>query len=93
MAKTDRADGMAILCTGPVLEIAKDVWFIWQKDGHPPRFVHPTEERANREAQRLARRWPGTSFIVMHAVRKFRVEKPAEVDYRAHAEIGEVPWP
>jgi hypothetical protein len=59
-----------------VAEEPRDRWWIWQKNGHPPRFAWPTEEQANAEAQRLARRNPGQAFIVMHSTRKFRVEVP-----------------
>jgi hypothetical protein len=69
-------DDLTEVLEAPVLELAKETWWIWQKKGHPPRFAWETEAKAIAEAQRLARRYPNTSFIVMHSVRKFRTEVP-----------------
>jgi hypothetical protein len=71
----------------PVDEVRKETWWLWQKRDHPPRFAWESEEAANTEAQRLARRYPGNSFIVMHSVRQFRVELPPEPAAPAAAEV------
>lgn len=71
-------NGLVALCEEPEA-IEREVWFIWNKYGHPPHFAHPTEELANAEAQRLAAKHPGKSFLVMRSMRKFRVE-PAVAD-------------
>lgn len=64
---------LAAMCADPETT-PKDAWFIWQKNGHPPRFAHATEESALTEAARLATAYPGKSFLVMHCLHKVRVE-------------------
>jgi hypothetical protein len=43
----------------------KGEFFVWTKSGRPPRFAHPTQEAAEKEAERLAKLNPGKKFIVM----------------------------
>lgn len=46
-------------------------WFVWRKNGRPPRFSHPSQKAALTEAARLSVNNPGELFIVMkgkHAV-------------------------
>lgn len=74
---THRHDNLAEICDDPAPE-PKDVWFVWTKMGRRPCFAHPSEEVALVEATRLAKRLPGHSFLVMHAVHKVRVA-PAPV--------------
>lgn len=77
MTDTKVHDGHEAFGDAPILP--KDVWFVWTKNGNRPRFAHPSEAAALREAQRLAKRYPGNSFLVMHAVHKVRVEPAAEI--------------
>lgn len=51
-------------------------WFVWSKRGWPPRFAHGSLESAEREAQRLANKYPGQKFHVLRAEAKFSVEAP-----------------
>lgn len=46
-------------------------WFVWNKDGHRPRYKHDSYESAAEEAQRLAREAPGKKYIVLQMVAKF----------------------
>lgn len=75
MSEYSARDDMSAICDSPH-PAPKNVWFIWQKRGHPPRFAWTTEEAAITEAQRLAKRHPGVSFLVMHVTHKLRVELP-----------------
>lgn len=58
---------------------AVDTWCIWTKTGRRPSFFHPTREKAEKEAARLAAKRPGKKFLVMQVVSKFGVpvEAPA----------------
>lgn len=47
-------------------------WCIWTKTGHRPRVWHDSLEKAEAEAERLARTNPGKSFLVFEKVAKFR---------------------
>lgn len=40
-------------------------WLVWCEDGGSPTFRHPDEMSAAKEAQRLAERHPGKSFVVL----------------------------
>jgi len=43
-----------------------DFWLVWCPTGAtPPRFRHPTQESAEREAERLAATHPGKTFFVL----------------------------
>lgn len=53
-------------------------WCVWTKYGRRPRCFHSNQEAAEAEAQRLARKAPGTKFIVMQVVSKFGAEVAAE---------------
>ena len=63
-------------------------WIVWSPTGtYPPRAMHPEEETAVREAQRLARGKHGHAFYVLQArsvSRKVDVETtrlPAECPF------------
>lgn len=56
-----------------VIRENKDFWWVWTKAGKKPNFFHPTQKRAENEAQRLARKYPGQKFIVLHAYAKYHV--------------------
>lgn len=44
---------------------AAPFWLVWNEDGYPPRFQHPTQEAAQAEAARLASENAGTKFHVL----------------------------
>jgi hypothetical protein len=50
-----------------------DFSFVWTKKGHLPRVAHHREDAALAEAERLARKNPGTKFIVLRAVHKLHI--------------------
>jgi hypothetical protein len=45
-------------------------YFVWQKNGHKPRYAHDTHESALTEARRLAEANPGRKFIVQQFLEK-----------------------
>jgi hypothetical protein len=48
-----------------------DSWCVWSKFGKRPCYWHRTQKAAEREARRLALKYPKQKFIVLHAVSKF----------------------
>lgn len=40
-------------------------WLVWNEAGHAPTFKHETEHGARKEAERLARKQPGSRFHVL----------------------------
>ena len=51
----------------PVVEHPR-FWLVWSPTGPtPPSFRHPTELSASKEAERLAREYPGNSFYTLEA--------------------------
>jgi hypothetical protein len=40
-------------------------WLVWHEGGGKPTYRHPDLHSAQQEAQRLARRYPGQSFVVL----------------------------
>jgi hypothetical protein len=57
----------------PVIREDKGIWCIWNKRGRMPRVFHETREKAEAEAQRLARKHPGHKFIVIQMESKWHV--------------------
>jgi len=47
---------------------APPYWLVWCEDGDAPRVKHPSVDAASREAERLARAYPGKSFCVLAPV-------------------------
>lgn len=43
-------------------------WLVWRQGGGAPTAMHETRESATMEAERLALRNPGQSFVVMESV-------------------------
>ena len=43
-------------------------WLVWRRGGGAPTAMHETRESATMEAERLALRNPGQSFVVMESV-------------------------
>lgn len=43
-------------------------WLVWNPAGNSPRYKHPSEESAEREAERLAALNPSDSFYVLEAL-------------------------
>lgn len=43
-------------------------WLVWRGGGGVPTHMHPTKDSAEREAERLAKANPGSTFYVMKAV-------------------------
>ena len=47
-----------------------ETWCVWTKTGRRPSFFHPSREKAEAEAERLAAKCPGKKFMVMQVVSK-----------------------
>mgnify|MGYP001602018192 CR=1 FL=1 len=60
----------------PFVREPSETWFVWTKQGKPPKFAHETEEAAVKEAERLAMRVPGAKFHVMRGVVKISFAPP-----------------
>lgn len=44
------------------------LFYVWRKNGKPPRFAHPDREAAIAEAQRLSAKYNGATFMVMQPI-------------------------
>lgn len=55
------------------IEEGKAFWVVWSPESGPPTLQHDSFDSAAEEAERLARRFPGHTFIVLQAIeaRKF----------------------
>jgi len=53
-----------------------EFWMVWNPRGHAPTCRHSTEELAEREAERLARKSPGQSFVVLKALYAVKTSVP-----------------
>lgn len=62
-------------------------WFVWNPNGHAPRYRHPSEASAIKEAERLARENPGRTFIVLESVCARRVDDMLCIEMRAGSEV------
>ena len=49
-------------------------WLVWSPQGNSPTVRHSTLDKANKEAQRLARENPGREFYTLEALERFQVE-------------------
>ena len=47
---------------------SRPFWMVWNPDSRPPCHKHPTQDAAQREAERLARIAPGSAFYVLKAI-------------------------
>ena len=62
-------------------------WLVWSPDGGAPTHKHATLESAAGEAERLARRNSGQTFIVMESVSAVVVDNIQRTDLRPREEI------
>lgn len=51
-------------------------WCVWTKTGRRPSFWHNSQNGAENEAARLARKHPGKTFIVFEKVVNISAERP-----------------
>lgn len=58
-----------------VIQTDKKFWWVWTKTGTTPRTFHKSALAAETEAKRLANRWPGKRFIVLHGYTSFKMEE------------------
>lgn len=56
-------------------------WIVWNVGGGNPTVMHPDRDKAEREAQRLARLNPGADFVVFASVIGFRKTDLVRIEY------------
>lgn len=61
----------------------KPFWMVYGVGGRGPSYRHDTEGSAIREAERLAERSPGTTFVVLEATQAIRMRKFERFDLRS----------
>ena len=66
-------------------------WFVWNREYGPPRFEHPDEAAAIREAKRLASANPGQKFLVLKTVAEAERVEPVRLK-RFEAMDDEIPF-
>ncbi len=64
-------------------------WFVWNEGGRAPAHKHQSQESAMQEAERLARKHQGQTFVVLESVCAMRVDSLQVTDLRP---AGEIPW-
>lgn len=57
-------------------------WVVWRPGGGGPTMRHPSEESAVKEAERLARKFPGEDLFVLASVCSRRVCDMVRIDLR-----------
>ena len=62
-------------------------WLVWNADGKNPTYKHQSEESAVKEAERLARQAPGSTFVVLESVCARRVDDMLKIDMRAGSDV------
>lgn len=58
----------------------KKFWMVWNPEGGPPTYKHPTEQSAITEAERLAMNNPRATFVVLEATKARRVDMMQRID-------------
>lgn len=51
-------------------------WMVWNPRRDAPKCKHYTEYEARNEAQRLAAKFPGETFVVLRSLAEVKVETP-----------------
>jgi hypothetical protein len=62
-------------------------WFVWNPNGPSPSYRHQLLESAVKEAERLARLNPGTTFVVLESVCARRVDDMLHIEMRPDCDI------
>ncbi len=62
-------------------------WVVWQPDYGLPKFRHPDESLAIREAERLASLHPGRVFYVMQATHASELPSPQPITRQLEAAL------
>lgn len=57
----------------------KPFWLVWAEGGGVPTCKHQSLDLARNEAHRLAKKCPGTSFVVLLAVAGFQLPEPGPI--------------
>jgi hypothetical protein len=58
-------------------------WLVWCVSGGAPTVQHATEEAAEREAERLARAHPGSTFVTLGSLHSFRRSDVERIKHEA----------
>lgn len=61
------------------METKTKFWMVWRRNGSEPRFQHQAKVEAEREATRLARKYPGEEIFVLEAVRNIFCTTPVSM--------------
>lgn len=75
-------------------EFAGRFWMVWNPQGRAPTVRHASQARADAEAERLARQFPGHVFIVLMALygKSVRTPPPPPVITVPLSEIDLIPF-
>lgn len=65
----------------------KAFWFVWNPNGHNPKYQHNSEASATAEAERLARAHPGETFVVLESICARRVDDMLRIVMRTDCDI------
>ena len=66
--------------------LGKPFWFVWSPQGQLPEFRHDSEDLAHVEAQRLAYKHPGRTFVVLQSVCAYQAAALTVTNLRAPGE-------
>ncbi len=65
--------------------MGKPYFMVHKRNGFGPALQHSTYDRAMREAERLARLEPGSSFVVLGTIKEVRIPEILYEDCRAES--------
>lgn len=60
----------------------KQFWMVWNMGGGAPTYQHDFEHQAEAEAERLARRNPGQTFVVLEATSAVKITDVSRINLR-----------
>lgn len=69
------------------MKITSPFWFVWNPTAHVPQYHQRSLHDAKCEAERLARKFPGETFIVLQSVISVVVDNIQRTDLRPDEEL------
>lgn len=73
------------------MNITTPFWFVWSPENGAPTHQHPSQDAAISEAERLARRHKGETFIVLESICARKVDDMRRIDFR-HPVDNDLPF-